>query len=173
MPARNKLVMTLDKIYKNCLDLINKNELVEAETNLKKLFEDYPENCEVINTLAICFIRSGKKNDAYDLLYKSLKSNIFNENVLLTFANLLYETEEYTKSLNIFSEGNRIYPENENFLYGMALNEEQLGKAEAAIDIYDQLIKNNNKDERYFINRSSINIKLEKYEDALNDVIML
>ena len=161
--------MTLDYTYRNCLELINKNRLEEAENNLKQLFKDHPENCEVINTLAVCFIRLGKKTDAYDLLYKSLKNNIFNENLLLTFANLLYETEEYTKSLNIFSEGNRIYTKNENFLYGMALNEEQLGNAEAAIDIYDQLIENNNKDERYFINRSSIYIKLEKYEDALND----
>ena len=169
MPARNKLVMTLDKIYKNCLDLINKNELLEAETHLKKLFEGYPENCEVINTLAICFIRSGKKNDAYDLLYKSLKSNIFNENVLLTFANLLYETEEYTKSLNIFSEGNRIYPENENFLYGMALCEEQLDNVEASLDKYNQLIENNNKDERYFINRSSLYFKLGKFNEVIFD----
>ena len=161
--------MALDYIYRNCLDLINKNELLEAETHLKKLFEDYPENCEVINTLAICFIRSGKKNDAYDLLYKSLKSNIFNENVLLTFANLLYETEEYTKSLNIFSEGNRIFPKNENFLYGMALNEEQLDNVEASLDIYNQLIENNNKDERYFINRSSLYFKLGKFNEAISD----
>ena len=48
----------------------------------------------------------------------------------------------------------------------MALNEEQLGNLKQ-LDIYvsfKKIIKM-----RYFINRSSINIKLEKYEDALND----
>ena len=51
----------------------------------------------------------------------------------------------------------------------MALNEEQLDNVEASLDIYNQLIENNNKDERFFINRSSLYFKLGKFNEAISD----
>ena len=158
-----------NKAYLNGVELLERGALEDAQYVFSTLLVSHSDHPDVVNGAAICWIRMDNNQAAYDLLYKTLKKNIFNADLLLTFANLLFETNEFDKSLNIFSEGNRIYPNNENFIYGMALNEDQLGNLPEALNLYNQLIELNETDERYFINRSSVHVKLERYHDAVSD----
>jgi len=160
---------TKEQIYAEALSLIKIKNFFDASKKIEKLLSQDPYNLDLLNTLAVCWIQLGKNEKAYDVLYKSIKANNFNETILLTFGNLLFDTGEYDKAQNIYSEGKRIFPENIEFVYGLALVEEKNQNFKKAIEAYTYLINKNPHEYRFYMNRSGLAIKQGDYLKALSD----
>ncbi|XDZ66906.1 hypothetical protein AB8880_05865 [Alphaproteobacteria bacterium LSUCC0684] len=165
------LEIDAQKIYEKGKAFIEQELYFDALVEFEKLYEVFPDNLDIFNAVCICKIKTSNPEQAYELLYNSIKSNKFNSDLLLTFGNLLFEREQISKALNIFSEGNRIYPENIEFNYGIALVKEKQYKFSEALEIYDNLININNNDYRYFANRGTIHLSLQNTERSIKDSV--
>ena len=141
---------TLSFLYEQCLrfNAKSRQDLEGVVGSLENLLlqidkenTDISDISEIESELAICYMRLGKCDEALDNIEKALMHKADTPRYLWIKADILSRSSQYREALELYSELEKVYPNNPNLYTDKGDNLESLSLHEEALKNYEKAIE--------------------------------
>ena len=156
----------ITNLFKEALDLHNKNKLEKAEKIYLKILNTDPYNADCLNNLGLIHKSVGKKEKAENFFKKCLKFNPKNIISRFNLGNLYLLNKEFDKALHQYSELIKLNPNHFQAHNNIGIIYEKINSYKIAIKFYQKALKINPNffDSNY--NLGNLYIKLKDYNSS-------
>ena len=153
-------ISKLNKLYKlKDFDL--------ADSLLKNLVEQYPENKEILELSIILLINKKKYIEAINTLKKLINIDPTNDKYFYQLGKIHRKIDQFEIAINYLEKTIQINPKNHIAYNEMGICYSKLEKFELAINCFKKAINFKKNDSSYLNNLGNEFINIEKYNDAI------
>ena len=151
-----------DKAFK----LHNAGMIAEAQTFYKKILNENPQDCEVLNLMGLCELNQKRYNQAHDFVVKAIaiKQNRY---FYQTLSTVYDEQKEYQKELETLLAEKELFGLTVTLAFRLGLAYKKLADFDNSIYYYQKVLEMDDSLANAYVNLASLYMQQNEYENAI------